>query len=208
MAASSSGKRAKKDPVVAKVTAVAEALDEAEQVSKSVRSMLSGMAYESLSTYVDVRHEFQARAVGMIGEALGGLEAGIQKSIEEAQAKVDNAEEEKAKRAAAKTAAEEALAALEADVTEKKAALAAAEAAAKEGKAALTAASKAVESLAPEIEATQEEVVEAKERLESLKMGALAAFSELKDRATPPPEPEEPVVEEPVAVEEPPAPAV
>jgi chromosome segregation ATPase len=197
------GKKQKKDPTAAKLVLVSQALEDAEQLPASTRSMLSGLVASSLGTYADVRHEFQAKAVNMIGEALEGLEAGIQKNIEAAQTKVDGGEEEKASRAATKTAAEEALATLEADVAAKKEALKAAEEAAKAGKDALKKAEKAVLSLAPELEESQEEVVALKAKLEEFKTEASACFTELKERSTPPPEPVEPEV--PVAAEEPPA---
>jgi hypothetical protein len=56
--------------------------------------MLSAMARSSLVTYAADRHPYQTQAVDILKEALTGMKKQMQDSIVQAQAKVDNADQE------------------------------------------------------------------------------------------------------------------
>lgn len=107
--AGGAAKRSARDPVLVKCSTVATALRKADDIPKNVREMLADMVPASLSVMVADRHPFQAKTVEMVEEVLKGVEAKLQSSLTEAQAKVDGAETEKGARAAAVAAAQSSL---------------------------------------------------------------------------------------------------
>merc|ERR1719401_1126411 len=183
-------KKTSTEDVKKKATIICETLAEAEQIPKPVRMMLMKMVGHSLETCQDARHEFQAQATIMIGEALASLEKSIEDSLHQAQEKLDGAEQEKATREEALTVATARLDALKVVVTEKQEALKSAEEAQALGQKERDLAEKAVKDLAPETRDAKRNLTDATKRLDSLRTGALAAFGELKARTTPEEEPE------------------
>merc|ERR1719454_7959 len=72
------------------------------------------MVSSSLTVLAADRHAFQSSGVKMLEEALNGVHKQMKTSVADAQAKVDNADREKATRAATLASAEKNVEALEA----------------------------------------------------------------------------------------------
>merc|ERR1719440_2282963 len=72
------------------------------------------MVSSSLTVLAADRHAFQSSGVKMLEEALNGVHKQMKTSVADAQAKVDNADREKASRNAALASAEKNVEALEA----------------------------------------------------------------------------------------------
>jgi len=104
------------DPVAEKCNLVAEVLAMAEQWPESVRGMYAKIVPDTLGVLKEERHEYQEEAVGRIGAALLGVEAAIQKRIDDSKTKVNDADNEKVRRDDAVVGAEAALAAKRAEV--------------------------------------------------------------------------------------------
>lgn len=119
-AGSSAGAAAKKQ-ATGKCTAICSALTAAQgPLPEAVLSMISKMLPDALLTYAEERHEFQATAVSMAGQALASIEAELQAAIVPLEAKVAGAEQEEAARKAAQSSAQADLDAKKADVAAKK----------------------------------------------------------------------------------------
>lgn len=129
------------------------------------------------------------------------VEAGAAKCMAELEQAINAAELAKPKLAEGKAAAEAALTASQEATAASSTALEAAEAALKEGNQALKAAQHAVANFAKEAASASKGHQAAKTALDSFLNGALKAFTELKDLAPAPLEPEEPVAEETPAAE-------
>merc|ERR1719271_104389 len=71
------------------------------------------MVSSSLTVLATDRHAFQAQGIKMLEQALNGVHAQMKKGVADGQAKVDNADREKASRAAALAKAEKNVEALE-----------------------------------------------------------------------------------------------
>lgn len=99
-------KKTNADPVKSKLKEVVHAIDQADALSDSCKEMLNGVVSSTLSIFATERHPYQVQAVEMVRETLAGVEAQMQKAAAAAQAQVDNAESDKAARAAALASAQ------------------------------------------------------------------------------------------------------
>lgn len=126
-------KKTNADPVKSKLREVVDAISKADALSDSCKEMLNGVVSSTLTIFSADRHPYQVQAVEMVRETLAAVEAQLQKATADAQAQVDNAESDKAARAAALASAQANVADLEAKDTTAKAAV-------DENKAALSAA--------------------------------------------------------------------
>jgi len=95
VAAASSPKRGQKSVTKREYDQIAEAIQDAEQLPDSVRTMLIESIPQTLGVFKDNRQQFQNEFVGMIKATLDGVEAGLQNSVAEAEAKVSEQSGEK-----------------------------------------------------------------------------------------------------------------
>lgn len=133
-------KRRTHDVVALQCNSVAAALRHAPGLTAEVQGMLAGLVPTSLGVYKGDRHVLQQRAVEMIEEALGGMEARLKSNVDEAKIPVDRAAQDKEERAAAQQAAEDSLTELATKVAEARSAVDASTKAIKSATAAVAAA--------------------------------------------------------------------
>lgn len=86
-------KRAKQDPLMA---GIADAIGQAKDLPDSCRTMLLAAVPGCLGTPSEERHECQTALVSWIGEVVDGVRAGLQESLDEADAAEARAAEAKA----------------------------------------------------------------------------------------------------------------
>lgn len=115
--------RGRVDPNQAKMSAVHEALQSTDTLPDSVIEMLVGMSQHCLLTPKDERHAMQNSVMGMVLEALSGVDSALSKGVQEAEAMVGGADNLKQQRDVALVAAQSNITVLEADLSEKKAKL-------------------------------------------------------------------------------------
>jgi len=113
-------RRSAGNPNKAKVSSITGALKHTDTLSSSVIEMLAGMAEHCLLTGKDERHEYQKSVIGMLEEALRGMEAALTQAVKDADAVVTGADALKQQRDAALETAKAAVVAMEADLTAKK----------------------------------------------------------------------------------------
>jgi len=106
------------NPIATKLAAVSKALSSAD-LEDSVKEMLVAVVDSSLGIYADERHEFQIKAVEMIGVAMTGIHQVLTKKVADAQAKLDGAGADKVARETAVSEGETNLVAKQAATTEK-----------------------------------------------------------------------------------------
>lgn len=154
--AGGSRKRTNADPVAPKVKEVEKAIKKAEALPEHCKEMLENMAGSSLSVLAAERHPYQNQAVKMLGETVAAVHTQMKNAVSEAQGKVDNADREKASRAAALDAATQNQAALEQKCAAAKDAVETSKAAVATSKANLASAQAAVDGKDAEVKDTSE----------------------------------------------------
>jgi len=93
--AASSPKRGRKSVVEKECDQIAKAILGAEQISDSLRTLLVQSIPQTLGVLKDHRHEYQNKVIGMIKATLDAVEAGLQNSAAEAEARVSEQNVEK-----------------------------------------------------------------------------------------------------------------
>jgi hypothetical protein len=78
---------------------IAKAVKQATNLPAKVTHLLANVVPHALSVYSDERHDFQVKAVDMVENALGGVEAELRQASVDAKAKVANRDALKANRA-------------------------------------------------------------------------------------------------------------
>jgi len=148
-------KKTNADPVAPKCKDVSAAISKADLPS-SCKEMLTEIVHSSLAVFAADRHAYQTQAVKMLEETLEGVHAQMRNAVSEAQAKVDNADREKASRAAVLESAEKNLTDLEQSAAAAKDAVESSKAAGASAKANSANAQAAVEGKDAEVAATRE----------------------------------------------------
>jgi len=128
----SSSKKARVDPIAKKCQTISAAVMEADELPKSAREMLAGMATVSLNKLKEDRHKYQLEVVDMVATTLSGIEARMRKAIDEAGVLASNADAERATRSGNLATAMTKLDAKKAEIPTLTAALSEAKAAVKE----------------------------------------------------------------------------
>merc|ERR1719217_854872 len=116
-------KKPARDPNSVQLDSVAAAVKHAAHLSGHSRAMLAATVKSSLGLPIEERHEYQTKAVQMIGEVIEACEKGFVDGLAELEAKVAGADADKAARSAASSEAAAQLEAKTQDCTEKEATL-------------------------------------------------------------------------------------
>jgi len=159
--------------VAAKSDDVVAAISKADTLPSSCKGMLSTMVRSSLTVVAAERHRYQVEAVNMMEQVLVSMQKEMQDAAAESQAKVDNADHEKASRAAA---VERAQAALE-DLEEKASAI---QEAMNEDKASLATAETNLASAVVALEKKEANVISTSQQLSTLETAYREIYEPLK----------------------------
>jgi len=116
-------KKPARDPNSVQLDSVVAAVKHAAHLSGHSRAMLAATVKSSLGLPIEERHEYQTKAVQMIGEVIEACEKGFVDGLAELEAKVAGADADKAARSAASSEAAAQLEAKTQDCTEKEATL-------------------------------------------------------------------------------------